>query len=148
MPPSSEEFSPSPGAPAVADALRSGLAVRRVQLDEGDSDSGGARLRALGDLEGLPPAAKPGPAAVLVRRLRQVLQVLRRWWPLLAYTIVEIVIPWYFLSTAEERLPDYPDLPTLKEHGYPELVATTWFSISAPGRRADSSCRAGVFLSR
>ena len=31
--------------------------------------------------------------------------VLRRWWPLLAYTIVEIVIPWYFLSTAEERLP-------------------------------------------
>jgi drug/metabolite transporter (DMT)-like permease len=36
---------------------------------------------------------------------RQVMQVLRRWWPLLAYTIVEIVIPWYFLSTAEERLP-------------------------------------------
>ncbi len=36
---------------------------------------------------------------------RQVLQVLRRWWPLLAYTIVEIVIPWFFLSTAEERLP-------------------------------------------
>jgi len=36
---------------------------------------------------------------------RQVLQVLRRWGPLLAYTIVEIVIPWYFLSTAEERLP-------------------------------------------
>lgn len=36
---------------------------------------------------------------------RQVVQVLRRWWPLLAYTIVEIVIPWYFLSTAEERLP-------------------------------------------
>lgn len=36
---------------------------------------------------------------------KQVLVVLRRWWPLLAYTIVEIVIPWYFLSTAEERLP-------------------------------------------
>jgi drug/metabolite transporter (DMT)-like permease len=36
---------------------------------------------------------------------RQVMRVLRRWWPLLAYTIVEIVIPWYFLSTAEERLP-------------------------------------------
>jgi tripartite-type tricarboxylate transporter receptor subunit TctC len=37
-------------------------------------------------------------------------------------------------STAEERLPDYPDLPTLKEEGYPELVATTWFSISAPAK--------------
>ena len=31
-------------------------------------------------------------------------------------------------------LPDYPDLPTLKELGYPELVATTWFSISAPAK--------------
>ncbi len=37
-------------------------------------------------------------------------------------------------STAEERLPDYADLPTLKELGYPELVATTWFSISAPAK--------------
>jgi tripartite-type tricarboxylate transporter receptor subunit TctC len=37
-------------------------------------------------------------------------------------------------NTAEERLPDYPDLPTLKELGYPELVATTWFSISAPAK--------------
>ncbi len=36
---------------------------------------------------------------------RQVRQVLRRWWPLLAYTIIEIVIPWYFLSTAEVNLP-------------------------------------------
>ena len=36
---------------------------------------------------------------------KQVLQVLRRWGPLLAYTVVEIVIPWFFLSTAEQRLP-------------------------------------------
>lgn len=36
---------------------------------------------------------------------KQVMQVLRRWWPLLADTVIEIVIPWYFLSTAEERLP-------------------------------------------
>ena len=36
--------------------------------------------------------------------------------------------------TADERLPDYADLPTLKELGYPELVATTWFSISAPAK--------------
>jgi tripartite-type tricarboxylate transporter receptor subunit TctC len=37
-------------------------------------------------------------------------------------------------NTADERLADYIDLPTLKELGYPELVATTWFSISAPAR--------------
>ncbi|WP_210479341.1 DMT family transporter [Naasia sp. SYSU D00948] len=36
---------------------------------------------------------------------RQVLPVLRRWRPLLAYTTVEIVVPWYFLSSAETRLP-------------------------------------------
>jgi tripartite-type tricarboxylate transporter receptor subunit TctC len=37
-------------------------------------------------------------------------------------------------NTADVRLPDYPNLPTLKELGYPELVATTWFSISAPAK--------------
>jgi tripartite-type tricarboxylate transporter receptor subunit TctC len=30
------------------------------------------------------------------------------------------------------RLPDYPDVPTLRELGYPELVAITWFSLSGP----------------
>jgi drug/metabolite transporter (DMT)-like permease len=40
---------------------------------------------------------------VIVRR--QVLPVLRRWRPLLAYSVVEIVLPWYFLSSAEQRLP-------------------------------------------
>src|SRR5215207_2959570 len=37
-------------------------------------------------------------------------------------------------NTADERLSDYAGLPTLKELGYPELVATTWFSISAPAK--------------
>lgn len=36
---------------------------------------------------------------------RQVLAVLRRWRPLLAYTVIEIVLPWYFLSSAELKLP-------------------------------------------
>ena len=36
---------------------------------------------------------------------KQVLVVLKRWRPLLAYTALEIVIPWFFLSTAEQRLP-------------------------------------------
>ena len=41
----------------------------------------------------------------LVVARREVLPVLRRWRPLLAYTVVEIVIPWCFLSSAEQRLP-------------------------------------------
>lgn len=36
---------------------------------------------------------------------RELLPVLKRWKPMLAYTIIEIVIPWYFLSSAETRLP-------------------------------------------
>jgi tripartite-type tricarboxylate transporter receptor subunit TctC len=30
------------------------------------------------------------------------------------------------------RLPDYPDVPTFAESGYPDIVATVWFSISGP----------------
>ncbi|WP_375388976.1 DMT family transporter [uncultured Amnibacterium sp.] len=41
----------------------------------------------------------------LVIARRQVLPVLRRWRPLLAYSVAEIIVPWYFLSSAETRLP-------------------------------------------
>jgi tripartite-type tricarboxylate transporter receptor subunit TctC len=34
--------------------------------------------------------------------------------------------------SAGERVPDYPDIPTLKEAGYPDLTTTTWFSLSGP----------------
>ncbi|HEX9398221.1 MAG TPA: tripartite tricarboxylate transporter substrate binding protein [Burkholderiales bacterium] len=34
--------------------------------------------------------------------------------------------------SAAERLPDYPDVPTFAESGYPDLVATVWFSLSGP----------------
>jgi tripartite-type tricarboxylate transporter receptor subunit TctC len=34
--------------------------------------------------------------------------------------------------SAEGRLSDYPDVPTFRELGYPELTAVTWFSLSGP----------------
>ena len=34
--------------------------------------------------------------------------------------------------SAPSRLPDFPDLPTYAELGYPDLVATVWFSLSGP----------------
>ena len=30
------------------------------------------------------------------------------------------------------RLPDYPDVPTFAESGYPDIVGTVWFSLSGP----------------
>jgi tripartite-type tricarboxylate transporter receptor subunit TctC len=35
-------------------------------------------------------------------------------------------------QTADRRLPDFPDLPTFREQGFPDLVSTTWFSLSGP----------------
>jgi tripartite-type tricarboxylate transporter receptor subunit TctC len=34
--------------------------------------------------------------------------------------------------SAASRLPEYPDIATFAESGYPELVATVWFSLSGP----------------
>ncbi|HEY3656782.1 MAG TPA: tripartite tricarboxylate transporter substrate binding protein [Steroidobacteraceae bacterium] len=33
-----------------------------------------------------------------------------------------------------ERMPEFPDVPTLKELGYPELVASTWFGFAGPAK--------------
>jgi drug/metabolite transporter (DMT)-like permease len=48
-------------------------------------------------------------AAVLLLPLaifrKEIKPFLRHWKPLLAYTIVEIIVPWFFLSTAEKELP-------------------------------------------
>ncbi|WP_382309628.1 DMT family transporter [Herbiconiux sp. UC225_62] len=65
---------------------------------------------AVGELEpGMVVLARAGLAAILLLPLaffrREVGQVLRRWKPLLAYTIAEIILPWYFLSSAEQRIP-------------------------------------------
>jgi len=51
--------------------------------------------------------------------------------------------------SAAARLPDYPDLATFAEQGYPDLVATVWFSLSGPaGMPADivNRLNAGVRL--
>jgi tripartite-type tricarboxylate transporter receptor subunit TctC len=34
--------------------------------------------------------------------------------------------------TARERMTDFPDLPTFRELGRPDLVGTTWFALSGP----------------
>ena len=58
---------------------------------------------------GMVVLARSGLAAVLLLPLalfrHQVWPVLKRWKPMLAYTLVEIVFPWYFLSSAEQHLP-------------------------------------------
>lgn len=36
--------------------------------------------------------------------------------------------------TSPDRMPDNPEMPTFKELGYPELVGTTWFSLSGPAK--------------
>lgn len=61
----------------------------------------------------LEPAAlvlgRTGLAAILLLPLalyrREVLPVIKRWKPMLAYTTVEIILPWFFLSSAEQHLP-------------------------------------------
>ena len=34
--------------------------------------------------------------------------------------------------TANERVPDFSDIPTFKELGYPDVIANIWFSLSGP----------------
>lgn len=65
---------------------------------------------AVSELEpGMVVLARSGLAAILLLPLalfrHEVWPVLKRWKPMLAYTVVEIVLPWYFLSSAEEHLP-------------------------------------------
>lgn len=40
-------------------------------------------------------------------------------------------------QTGNERHPRIPDVPTIKESGYPDYEVTSWFSIAAPGDTPD-----------
>jgi len=47
------------------------------------------------------------------------------------------------------RLPDYPGVPTFRELGYPQLVASIWFSLSGPaGMPADIVTRLNTEVRR
>ena len=43
--------------------------------------------------------------------------------------------------TSAARVADYPDVPTFRELGYPQLVSTAWFSLSGPARMPDDITR-------
>ena len=36
--------------------------------------------------------------------------------------------------TTPDRIADFPDLPTFKELGHPELIDNTWFGFSGPAK--------------
>jgi len=36
--------------------------------------------------------------------------------------------------SGEQRNPSFPDVPTMKESGYPELISYSWFGLSAPAK--------------
>jgi tripartite-type tricarboxylate transporter receptor subunit TctC len=36
--------------------------------------------------------------------------------------------------SSQNRLTGFPDVPTFRELGYPDMVAATWFSLSGPAK--------------
>lgn len=40
--------------------------------------------------------------------------------------------------SGEERSPAFPDVPTMKEQGYPDLVSYSWFGIAVPAKTPQS----------
>jgi tripartite-type tricarboxylate transporter receptor subunit TctC len=43
--------------------------------------------------------------------------------------------------SSKARVPEFPDVPTLAELGYPGLVATTWYALSGPAGVPDDIVR-------
>jgi hypothetical protein len=123
----------------VADALRASLAVRQRLAAEGEGDDG-ARLRDLGDLEGLPPVAKPGIAAPAVKYARKVLQAFMRPW-LAAQTIFNREVARRFQSMRtvvhdlERRT---PHLESGLQHLEERILALERERNPEPGPRGDA----------
>lgn len=76
----SHDLRPSPTAQRVADGLRSGVSARLRPFEAAAPDEDLARLRQAGDLDSLPPGAKPGTLGPAVRTARRVLRMLLRPW--------------------------------------------------------------------
>jgi tripartite-type tricarboxylate transporter receptor subunit TctC len=54
------------------------------------------------------------------------------WSTLIEHLRAGRLIPLAFTTT--ERMPEFPDVPTFVELGYPDIVMTAWFSLSGPAR--------------
>jgi tripartite-type tricarboxylate transporter receptor subunit TctC len=51
--------------------------------------------------------------------------------------------------STEQRLPEFPDLPTVRDLGVPELVTATWYSLSGPaGMPADVVAKLNAAFNR
>ena len=62
------------------------------------------------------------------------------WTTALGHIRAGTVVP--LAVSSAKRIAEFPDVPTLKELGYPDLVAVTWFSLSGPaGLPADVTRR-------
>jgi tripartite-type tricarboxylate transporter receptor subunit TctC len=61
------------------------------------------------------------------------------WSSALAQIRAGNVIP--IAVSSKARLPDFPDVPTFAELGYPRLVATTWYALSGPAGVPDDIVR-------
>jgi tripartite-type tricarboxylate transporter receptor subunit TctC len=52
------------------------------------------------------------------------------WAAALGQLQAKTIVPLAVSST--RRMPEFPDVPTLKDLGYPDLAVTTWFGFAAP----------------
>ncbi len=43
--------------------------------------------------------------------------------------------------TTDARLPTSPDIPTFKELGYPDMIASTWFALFVRAKTPDATVR-------
>jgi tripartite-type tricarboxylate transporter receptor subunit TctC len=75
-------------------------------------------------------AYKGGSVAVLDLLAGHVKVGMLSWSSIAEHILAGTLVP--LGVTSAERLPYLPDLPTLRELGHPDFVATTWFSLSGP----------------